>query len=303
MARHDRPGAAPAIAAAVALRATVADNCAPMSRLKLDFCGLKLNSPVVLLSGCVGFGEEYTRIEGFSNAAVGAIVLKGTTLAPRLGNPPHRVWETPAGMLNAIGLQNPGVDYVVKTILPSLDFKETRFIANVCGSTIEEYAEVTRRFDDSPIDAMEINISCPNVKEGGVAFGNYPEMSARVVAACRAVTSKPLITKLSPNQTDSRANARACIDAGTDAFAVINPLMGGHTPILTMEELGQLGFNCAVLGLDTVMHAAKAIENVLLDMKSGRFAMRNDGMDFEDYKKVVGYDKWESVDERFAPKQ
>jgi dihydroorotate dehydrogenase (NAD+) catalytic subunit len=197
-----------------------------MSRLAIQFCGLKLNSPIVLLSGCVGFGEEYTRIEGFSNAAVGAIVLKGTTLAPRLGNPAHRVWETPGGMLNAIGLQNPGVDYVVKNILPELDFSETRFIANVCGSTIEEYAEVTRRFDDSPIDAMEINISCPNVKEGGVAFGNYPEMSARVVAACRKMTKKPLITKLSPNQTDIAANARACIDAGTDAFAVINTLMG-----------------------------------------------------------------------------
>ncbi|HET8696451.1 MAG TPA: dihydroorotate dehydrogenase [Gammaproteobacteria bacterium] len=197
-----------------------------MSRLAVQFCGLKLNSPIVLLSGCVGFGEEYTRIEGFSNADVGAIVLKGTTLAPRLGNPAHRVWETPSGMLNAIGLQNPGVDYVVKNILPELDFSETRFIANVCGSTIEEYAEVTRRFDDSPIDAMEINISCPNVKEGGVAFGNYPEMSARVVAACRKMTKKPLITKLSPNQTDIAANARACIDAGTDAFAVINTLMG-----------------------------------------------------------------------------
>jgi dihydroorotate dehydrogenase (NAD+) catalytic subunit len=187
---------------------------------------MKLSSPIVLLSGCVGFGEEYTRIEGFSNTDVGAIVLKGTTLKPRLGNPAHRVWETPAGMLNAIGLQNPGVDYVVRNILPELDFTETRFIANVCGSTIEEYAEVTRRFDDSPIDAMEINISCPNVKEGGVQFGNYPEMSARVVAACRAVTKKPLITKLSPNQTDIGANARACIEAGTDAFAVINTLMG-----------------------------------------------------------------------------
>jgi dihydroorotate dehydrogenase (NAD+) catalytic subunit len=197
-----------------------------MSRLAVQFCGLKLNSPIVLLSGCVGFGEEYTRIEEFSNADVGAIVLKGTTLAPRLGNPAHRVWETPSGMLNAIGLQNPGVDYVVKNILPELDFTETRFIANVCGSTIEEYAEVTRRFDDSPIDAMEINISCPNVKEGGVAFGNYPEMSARVVAACRKMTKKPLITKLSPNQTDIAANARACIEAGTDAFAAINTLMG-----------------------------------------------------------------------------
>ena len=197
-----------------------------MSLLAVDFCGVKLASPIVLLSGCVGFGDEYTRVAGFSNRDVGAIVLKGTTLAPRLGNPPHRVWETPAGMLNAIGLQNPGVDVVVKKILPTLDFSETRFFANVCGSTIEEYAEVARRFDDSPIDAMEINISCPNVKEGGVAFGNYPDMSARVVAACRKVTKKPLITKLSPNQTDIVANARACIDAGSDGLAVINTIMG-----------------------------------------------------------------------------
>jgi dihydroorotate dehydrogenase (NAD+) catalytic subunit len=199
---------------------------AASDRLSLDFCGLKLRSPVVLLSGCVGFGEEYTRIEGFSNRDVGAIVLKGTTLAPRLGNPAHRVWETPAGMLNAIGLQNPGVDHVVRKILPQLDFAETRFIANVCGSTVEEYAEVARRFDDSPIDALEINISCPNVREGGLAFGNYPDMSARVVEACRRVTGKPLITKLSPNQTDIAANARACIEAGTDAFSVINTLTG-----------------------------------------------------------------------------
>ena len=112
--------------------------------LAIDFCGLKLDSPIVLLSGCVGFGEEYTRVEGFTNRDAGAIVLKGTTREPRLGNPPHRVYETPMGMLNAIGLQNPGVEHVVSSILPSLDFTETRFIANVCGSTIEDYIEVTR---------------------------------------------------------------------------------------------------------------------------------------------------------------
>jgi len=194
--------------------------------LRLTFCGLEFASPIVLLSGCVGFGEEYTRVEGFSNRDAGAIVLKGTTAKPRLGNPPHRVFETAAGMLNAIGLQNPGVEHVVGKVLPQLDFTETRFIANVCGSTIEEYVEVTRRFDESPIDAMEINISCPNVKEGGVAFGNYPDMSAQVVAACRRATSKPLITKLSPNQTDIRENARRCIEAGSDALAVINTIMG-----------------------------------------------------------------------------
>jgi len=194
--------------------------------LATELCGLKLGTPIVLLSGCVGFGEEYTRVDGFSNRDAGAIVLKGTTRESRLGNPPHRVFETPMGMLNAIGLQNPGMDVVVDDILPTLDFSETRFIANVCGSTVEDYAEVTRRFDDSPIDAIEVNISCPNIKEGGVAFGNDPDMSARVVEACRKATGKPIITKLSPNQTDIRENARRCIDAGSDALAVINTLMG-----------------------------------------------------------------------------
>ena len=194
--------------------------------LAITFCGMPFNTPLVLLSGCVGFGEEYTRVAGFSNRDVGAICLKGTTGQARLGNPPHRIAETPDGMLNAIGLQNPGVEAVCRDILPKLDFSETRFIANVCGSTLEEYVEVATRFDDSPIDAMEINISCPNVKEGGVQFGNVPEMSARVVAAIRKVTKKPLITKMSPNQTDIQENARRCIEAGTDAFAVINTMTG-----------------------------------------------------------------------------
>ncbi len=206
-------------------------------KLKTEFCGMSFATPLVLLSGCVGFGEEYTRVEGFSNRDVGAVCLKGTTLSPRLGNRPHRVAETPAGMLNAIGLQNPGAEHVVNDILPALDFSETRFIANVSGSTVEEYAEVTRLFDDSPIDAIEINISCPNVKEGGVAFGNDPDMSARVVEACRAVTGKPLITKLSPNQTDIAENARRCIEAGTDAFAVINTLMGMAIDIETRRPV------------------------------------------------------------------
>jgi dihydroorotate dehydrogenase (NAD+) catalytic subunit len=195
-------------------------------RLAVQFCDLQFATPLVLVSGCVGFGEEYTRVEGYSNRDVGAVCLKGTTFKPRLGNAPHRICETPMGMLNAIGLQNPGVDQVVNEILPTLNFSETRYIANVSGLTVEEYVAVTRRFDDSPIDAIEINVSCPNVKQGGVEFGNVPAMSARVVEACRAVTSKPLITKLSPNQTDIGENARLCIEAGTDGFAVINTLVG-----------------------------------------------------------------------------
>ena len=205
--------------------------------LKSIFCGMEFQTPLVLLSGCVGFGEEYTRVQGFSHRDIGAVCLKGTTLEPRLGNPAHRVCETPAGMINAIGLQNPGTRHVIDSILPELDFNETRFIANLSGSCVEEYEEVARLFDDSPIDAMEINISCPNVKKGGAAFGNDPDMSARVVAACRAVTNKPLITKMSPNQTDIAENARRCIEAGTDALAVINTLMGMAIDVNTRKPV------------------------------------------------------------------
>ena len=194
--------------------------------LSVPFAGLTLQSPLVLLSGCVGFGEEYTRIEGFSNHDVGAVILKGTTLEPRLGNAPHRVYETPSGMLNAIGLQNPGARYVVDEVLPRLPHDETQFWANVNGASIEEYAEVARIFDDSPVTAIEINISCPNVKAGGVHFGNDAAMSARVVAAMRQATDKPLITKLSPNNADIQGIATACIEAGSDGFSAINTLVG-----------------------------------------------------------------------------
>ena len=215
--------------------------------LAIDLAGLSLRTPLVLLSGCVGFGNEYTRVEGFSHDEVGAVCLKGTTLSPRLGNPPHRLAETPDGLLNSIGLQNPGVDAVIRDVLPTLDFSATRYLANVSGATVKEYAEVTRRFDDSPIDGIEVNISCPNVKAGGMEFGNDPNMSAAVVAACRKVTDKPLIIKMSPNQTDIRANARACLEAGADAFAVINTVSGmavdaeSRSPVLAEGQGGLSG--------------------------------------------------------------
>ena len=217
------------------------------ARLATTLSGLDLSSPLVALSGCVGFGEEYTRVAGFSNADLGAICLKGTTLAPRLGNGAHRIMETPSGMLNSIGLQNPGARHVVDHILPTLDFAETRFIANVSGASVDEYARVTEIFDDSPIDGIEINISCPNVKEGGVQFGNDPQMSARVVQACRAKTDKTLIAKLSPNQTDIAENARCCIEAGADALAVVNTFMGmavdieRRAPIIGANQAGLSG--------------------------------------------------------------
>ena len=183
-------------------------------------------SPVVLLSGCVGFGEELATIQGFDFASVGAICLKGTTLEPRQGNAPIRLAETPSGLLNAIGLQNPGAPFVIAHILPRLTALPTRLIANIAGSSIAEYAAVARLFDDSPVDGIEINISCPNVKEGGAAFGADPKAAAQVVTAVRQATSKPIITKLSPNVTDICTIARAAIEAGTDALSAINTLMG-----------------------------------------------------------------------------
>jgi len=194
--------------------------------LSVNFAGLKLQTPIVLLSGCVGFGEEYTHVEGFSNKDVGAVILKGTTLEPRMGNAPHRVYETPSGMLNAIGLQNPGAKHVVENILPKLPHDETQFWANANGTSLGEYAEIAAVFDNSPVTAIEINISCPNVKEGGVHFGNDPQMAAKVVAAMRPMTKKPLITKLSPNNADIAETARMVIEAGSDGLSVINTLVG-----------------------------------------------------------------------------
>ncbi|MEO5339489.1 MAG: dihydroorotate dehydrogenase [Magnetococcus sp. MYC-9] len=207
--------------------------------LQIDLAGIPMANPVVLLSGCVGFGEELAALEGFDFSSVGAICLKGTTLEPRQGNAPPRLAETPAGLLNAIGLQNPGARHVVEQILPRLARLPTRWIANISGATVAEYAAVAQLFDDSPIDGIEINVSCPNVKEGGAAFGAEATSVAQVVAAVRRVTSKPIITKLSPNVTDIRPIARAAIEEGTDAFSAINTLMGMAVDI---------DRRCAVLG-------------------------------------------------------
>lgn len=197
-----------------------------MLDLSVNLCGIKFNNPVAMASGNAGYGIEYQSVSGFSNRDIGAMFLKGTTLEPKLGNKAERVMETACGLLNSIGLQNPGVDAVISDYLPKLDFDETRYIANISGSSIEEYAEVTRRFNDTGLAALEINISCPNVKKGGAAFGNDPDMAAKVVEVCRAQTTKPLIVKLSPNQTDIAEGARRVIDAGADMLSAINTLMG-----------------------------------------------------------------------------
>ncbi len=197
-----------------------------MIDLSVNICGIQCNSPVAMASGNAGYGIEYQSVSGFTNRDAGAVFLKGTTLEPRLGNKPDRVMESASGLLNSIGLQNPGAQVVINEYLPKLDLSESQFIINVSGSSIAEYAEIVRQFDQTALPAMEINISCPNVKKGGATFGNDPDMAARVVEACRASTSKPLIVKLSPNQTDIAEGARRVIDAGASALSAINTLMG-----------------------------------------------------------------------------
>jgi len=195
-------------------------------RLAVELRGLKFTTPLMLLSGCDGFGQEHERVVGADTSLIGAVFLKGTTVEPRLGNPAHRLWETPSGLLNAIGLQNPGVDVVIRDLLPRLDTRTTHYIANISGATLEEYRELARRFDETVVSAIEINVSCPNVKAGGMQFGNDPDMCARVIEACRSVTGKPLITKLTPAYHDTALLAQKCIDAGTDALSLINTVSG-----------------------------------------------------------------------------
>ena len=194
--------------------------------LELDFCGIPFASPVVLLSGCVGFGNEYSRIAGYSNRDIGAVCLKSLTIEPRKGNLPHRLYETPAGMLNAIGLQNPGVDYFLHKILGGLKFEETRYIANIAGFSIAEYVKLAEKLEDTPVDGIEINLSCPNAKGSGLDFCHDWGFSAHLVAACRKVTKKPLITKLSSSSNRLKEGVRRCIEAGSDAFAVTNTIPG-----------------------------------------------------------------------------
>lgn len=257
-----------------------------MADLSIELCGIRFSNPVAMASGNAGYGIEYQAVSGFSNRDVGAVFLKGTTLLPKLGNKPERVMESPYGLLNSIGLQNPGAHKVISDYLPKLDMDESRFIINVSGASVEEYAEVVELFDQTALPAMEINISCPNVKKGGAAFGNDPDMAARVVEACRAKTTKPLIVKLSPNQTDIAEGARRVIDAGADMLSAINTLMGmqidihSRMPTLGNNQGGLSGsaikpvallkvhqvyqvakqYNIPIIGLGGVASAEDAIE-------------------------------------------
>ena len=193
--------------------------------LSVNVAGIALRNPVMTASGTFGYGEEFSAYVNLET--IGAFVTKGLSLKPRAGNPTPRIVETPGGMLNAIGLQNVGIDAFIAKKIPFVRSVNTPCIANFFGDTIDEYAEMTRRLDEIPeVVALEMNISCPNVKQGGIVFGTDPACAASVVAACRAATKKPLIVKLSPNVTDVVSMAKACVDAGADSLSLINTLIG-----------------------------------------------------------------------------
>ena len=196
-----------------------------MNRLKTSFVGLDLNNPIMTASGCFGFGREYR--DYFDPSELGAVVVKGLTSEPRDGNYGTRIAETPAGMLNCVGLENPGIDHFENVILEEIKDITSPIIANINGKTVDEYIEIAKRVEKiDAVKAIELNISCPNVKDGGMAFGANPEVAGKVTKMVREVTTKPIIVKLSPNVTDIVGIAKIVEANGADAVALINTLLG-----------------------------------------------------------------------------
>ena len=208
-----------------------------MGRLNVNLCGIELDNPVMPASGTFGYGYEFAELYDIN--CLGTFSFKGTTLEPRAGNPLPRIAEGNAGMLNAVGLQNPGVDAVIRDELPKLSkVFHKPVIANVSGFSVYEYAEVCRRLNAEPqVGWLEVNISCPNVHGGGMSFGTDPKAAAEVTKAVRQVTTKPVIVKLSPNVTDIVSIARACEDAGADGLSLINTVMSMRIDLKTRRPV------------------------------------------------------------------
>lgn len=253
-------------------------------RLAVDIAGLKMQTPVTTGSGTFGFGLEFCDFLDLEK--VGAVTVKGTSLEPALGNKGQRAVETPSGMLNCIGLENPGSDYFLEHTLPELRKYDVPVIVNIYGHSPEEYGQLAKKLDVDGVDALEINISCPNVKEGGIVFGTCPEAAAEVVHQVKSNTSKMVITKLSPNVTDIVAMAKAAEAAGTDAISLINTLIGTkidierQRPVLGNVIGGLSGpavkpvavrmcyqvaqaVNVPIIGMGGIMNAEDAIEFML----------------------------------------
>ena len=203
--------------------------------LRVCFAGITFKNPVVAASGTFGFGREYGKFYDLS--LLGGVCVKGLTLLPRSGNPPPRIAETPMGMLNSVGLQNPGVDGFIKNELPYLRGYNTVIIANISGNTPEEYAQMTEKLSDAAVDIIEINVSCPNVKAGGIQFGTSTDAVATVTDAVKRHSRVPVMVKLSPNVTDVAEIARAAEAAGADAISLINTILGMRIDIATRRPV------------------------------------------------------------------
>ncbi len=243
-----------------------------MVDLGVNLCGIPLDNPVIPASGTFGYGQEFAEL--YDLDLLGTFSFKGTTLRPRSGNPLPRIAETPAGMLNAVGLQNPGVDRVIAEELPRLKaLFHKPVMANVSGFTVDEYVQTCARLDAcEQVGWLEVNISCPNVHGGGMAFGTDPACAAEVTRAVKAVTSKPVIMKLSPNVTDIVAIARACEDAGADSVSLINTLLGmridlkTRRPILANATGGLSGPAVFPVALRMVWQVSRAVRIPVIGM-------------------------------------
>ena len=253
-------------------------------RLATDFAGIKLKTPVMGASGTFGFGIEY---KDFLNLGdVGAIISKGLTPLPRPGNNGGRVAETPGGMLNCIGLENPGIEGFLRDILPKVrqEAADTAFIANFSAGTVEDYCMMAARLDVDGVDGVEVNISCPNVKEGGIVFGTDPRAAAAVTEAVKKNTKKPVIVKLSPNVTDIALMARAVEEAGADAIALINTLTGMVIDTRTWQPLlgnitgGLSGPAVKPIAVRMVWQAAQAVKIPILGL--GGITCGEDAVEF-----------------------
>lgn len=249
---------------------------------KINLAGIEMKNPVTVASGTFGYGREFT--EFFDLSKLGGIITKGTSLKPKSGNKPPRVCETASGMLNSIGLQNPGVEYFAQNDLPFLRKFDTAIIANACGSSIEEYVELCKILNTLPIDGVELNLSCPNVKEGCMAFGNSYEGVKTVTKAVRKVLDKPLIVKLTPNVTDIASIAKAVEDAGADGVSLINTLLGmkidieKRKPVLANNTGGLSGPAIKPVAVRMVYQVAQAVHIPILGM--GGITSGDDAIEF-----------------------
>ena len=249
---------------------------------KINFAGIEMKNPVTVASGTFGYGREYA--EFFDLGKLGAIITKGTSLKPRSGNKPSRVCETASGMLNSIGLQNPGVEYFAKNDLPFLRKFDTKIIVNACGSSIDEYVELCKILNNLDIDGVELNVSCPNVKEGCMAFGSTYEGAKRVTSEVRKVLDKPLIVKLTPNVTDIASIAKGVEGGGADAVSLINTPLAmkidiyKRRPVLANNTGGLSGPAIKPIAVRMVYQVAQAVNIPIMGL--GGIVSGEDAIEF-----------------------